>query len=31
MHEIVKEANIVLEPLDKFTYAIPYSGYERSH
>lgn len=25
--EIVKEANIVLDPLDKFTYSIPFSGY----
>lgn len=26
MHDIAREANIVLEPLDNFTYSIPFSG-----
>ena len=26
--EIVEEANIVLDPLDKFSYSIPFSGYD---
>jgi len=28
VEEIVKEANIVLEPLDSFSYSIPHSGYD---
>lgn len=28
IEEIVCEANIVLEPLDSFSYSLPYSGYE---
>jgi len=28
IHDIVEEANIVLDPLDKFSYTIPSSGYD---
>src|SRR4029077_16587479 len=28
IEEIVKEANIVLEPLDNFSYSLPFSGYD---
>lgn len=28
IHDIAREANIVFEPLDKFSYSVPHSGYD---